>query len=87
MRPGGETIERMGGLHGIASWARAILAGAGGFPLFSLKRLRKIIEGAIAPHGNGTPAIFAAESAVNVPLGKSVAGVTAIAKLRPFSGR
>ena len=48
----------MGGLHRIASWPRAILAGADGFPLFSLKRLRKIIEGGYCSAWEWRPGYF-----------------------------
>src|SRR5215472_18211248 len=44
LRPGVETVRRMGGLHGFMSWNRAILTDSGGFQVFSLSELRKLNE-------------------------------------------
>ncbi|HEU5451914.1 MAG TPA: tRNA guanosine(34) transglycosylase Tgt, partial [Terriglobales bacterium] len=44
LRPGVETVRRLGGLHGFMSWERAILTDSGGFQVFSLSELRKITE-------------------------------------------
>src|SRR5579864_9209378 len=40
LRPGVDTVRRMGGLHGFMSWNRAILTDSGGFQVFSLNELR-----------------------------------------------
>jgi len=42
-RPGVEIIEKCGGLHRFMGWERAILTDSGGFQVFSLARLRKIM--------------------------------------------
>ncbi len=42
LRPGVETVHRVGGLHRFMSWDRAILTDSGGFQVFSLAPLRKI---------------------------------------------
>src|SRR5580765_2784273 len=44
LRPGVETVRRMGGLHEFMSWPRAILTDSGGFQVFSLNALRKVNE-------------------------------------------
>ena len=44
LRPGVETVRRMGGLHRFMSWDRAILTDSGGFQVFSLNDLRKVSE-------------------------------------------
>jgi queuine tRNA-ribosyltransferase len=44
LRPGLETIEAHGGLHGFMGWKRPILTDSGGFQVFSLGDLRKITE-------------------------------------------
>jgi queuine tRNA-ribosyltransferase len=44
LRPGIETISKMGGLHRFMSWDRAILTDSGGFQVFSLTELRKVTE-------------------------------------------
>jgi queuine tRNA-ribosyltransferase len=44
LRPGLETIEAHGGLHGFMGWKKPILTDSGGFQVFSLGELRKITE-------------------------------------------
>ena len=38
LRPGHETIRKLGGLHKFMNWPRAILTDSGGFQVFSLER-------------------------------------------------
>jgi len=42
LRPGGELIEKLGGLHRFMAWERPILTDSGGFQVWSLGALRKI---------------------------------------------
>jgi queuine tRNA-ribosyltransferase len=44
LRPGHETVGRLGGLHRFIHWERPILSDSGGFQIFSLGALRKISE-------------------------------------------
>ncbi|MGZ3533951.1 MAG: tRNA guanosine(34) transglycosylase Tgt [Thermodesulfobacteriota bacterium] len=44
LRPGYETIGRLGGLHTFIHWDRPILTDSGGFQIFSLGSLRKVSE-------------------------------------------
>ncbi|HYN14806.1 MAG TPA: tRNA guanosine(34) transglycosylase Tgt [Terriglobales bacterium] len=44
LRPGTETIRKLGGLHGFMSWERAILTDSGGYQVYSLSDLRKLRE-------------------------------------------
>jgi queuine tRNA-ribosyltransferase len=44
LRPGHETIRRLGGLHRFMNWKGAILTDSGGFQVYSLAGLRKISE-------------------------------------------
>ncbi len=44
LRPGPETVRRLGGLHGFMSWDRPILTDSGGFQVFSHRDLRRISE-------------------------------------------
>ena len=44
LRPGHETIGKLGGLHAFIHWDRPILTDSGGFQIFSLGSLRKISE-------------------------------------------
>ncbi len=43
LRPGHELIRRMGGVHRFMSWERPMLTDSGGFQVFSLSELRKIL--------------------------------------------
>lgn len=47
LRPGLEVIEAHGGLHKFMSWEGPILTDSGGFQVFSLGELRKIIGGGV----------------------------------------
>ena len=44
VRPGDETIYKLGGLHKFTTWSRPILTDSGGFQVFSLAKLRAIKE-------------------------------------------
>jgi len=44
LRPGHETIEKMGGLHRFINWSAPILTDSGGFQIYSLSALRKILN-------------------------------------------
>ncbi|WP_258398523.1 tRNA-guanine transglycosylase, partial [Burkholderia multivorans] len=44
LRPGLDTIDAHGGLHGFMGWNKPILTDSGGFQVFSLGDLRKITE-------------------------------------------
>jgi queuine tRNA-ribosyltransferase len=44
LRPGTETICKLGGLHRFMSWERALLTDSGGYQVFSLSDLRKLRE-------------------------------------------
>jgi queuine tRNA-ribosyltransferase len=71
LRPGVETVRRMGGLHGFMSWPRAILTDSGGFQVFSLSELRKITEEGVAfrSHLDGSSHFFTPESAIEAQIG------------------
>src|SRR5579863_1269870 len=70
LRPGQETVRRLGGLHGFMNWPRAILTDSGGFQVFSLNSLRKITEEGVLFHShlNGDPHMFTPESTIDVQL-------------------
>lgn len=44
LRPGEETIERLGGLHKFMNWPGPILTDSGGFQVFSLSKLNTVTE-------------------------------------------
>ena len=44
LRPGDETVKKLGGLHKMTKWDGVILTDSGGFQVFSLAKLRNIKE-------------------------------------------
>jgi queuine tRNA-ribosyltransferase len=70
LRPGHETVRRLGGLHRFMDWPRALLTDSGGFQVFSLNSLRKISEEGVLfqSHLDGSPHMFTPESTVDVQL-------------------
>ena len=44
MRPGGDLVEKMGGLHKFGGWQGPILTDSGGFQVMSLSTLTKMSE-------------------------------------------
>ncbi len=71
LRPGVETIRKMGGLHRFMSWPRAILTDSGGFQVFSLSELRKLTEEGVTfrSHLDGSSHFFSPESAMEAQIG------------------
>ncbi len=71
LRPGVETVRRMGGLHGFMAWPRAILTDSGGFQVFSLSDLRKVTEDGVTfrSHLDGSPHFFSPERAIEAQIG------------------
>src|SRR5881397_2605040 len=47
LRPGVDTVRRMGGLHEFMRWPGAILTDSGGFQVMSLSALRRITEAGV----------------------------------------
>jgi len=70
LRPGHETIRRLGGLHRFMHWDRAILTDSGGFQVFSLSGLRKITDEGVLfrSHLNGDEHLFTPASTVDAQL-------------------
>ncbi len=70
LRPGHETIQKLGGLHKFMNWPRAILTDSGGFQVFSLSGLRKVTEDGVIfqSHLNGDRHVFTPESTIDVQL-------------------
>jgi queuine tRNA-ribosyltransferase len=71
LRPGVETIRKLGGLHGFMSWPHAILTDSGGFQVFSLNDLRTINEEGVTfrSHLDGSSHFFSPESAMEAQIG------------------
>jgi queuine tRNA-ribosyltransferase len=48
LRPGIDTIERLGGLHRFCGWRRVLVTDSGGFQVFSLADLRSVDDGGVS---------------------------------------
>ena len=71
LRPGVETVRRLGGLHKFMSWPRAILTDSGGFQVFSLNELRKVNEEGVTfrSHLDGSSHFLSPENAIAAQIG------------------
>ncbi len=68
LRPGTETINRLGGLHKFISWTKPILTDSGGYQVFSLSELNKISEDGVrfSSHLDGSQHFFTPESVMEI---------------------
>src|SRR5215470_15009210 len=77
LRPGVETVRRMGGLHRFMSWNRAILTDSGGFQVLSLAELRHVSDRGVEfrSHLDGSKHWLTPEDAIRIQdgLGTDVA--------------
>jgi queuine tRNA-ribosyltransferase len=70
LRPGHQTIRRLGGLHRFMSWPRPLLTDSGGFQVFSLAKLRKITPDGVEfrSHLDGSAHFFSPEHSIEVQI-------------------
>ncbi len=77
LRPGDHIIKKMGGLHKFMNWNRPILTDSGGFQVFSLAKLRKIIEDGVyfSSHIDGRKIFMGPEESMRIQsnLGSTIA--------------
>jgi queuine tRNA-ribosyltransferase len=68
MRPGHEIVKKAGGLHKFMNWDKPILTDSGGFQVFSLGPLRKIVEEGVEfrSHLDGSKHFLTPEKAVEI---------------------
>lgn len=68
LRPGGDILEKAGGLHGFSGWDKNFLTDSGGFQVFSLAPFRKITEEGVKfqSHIDGSSHILTPESVVQL---------------------
>ena len=68
LRPGVETLERIGGLHKFISWDRPILTDSGGYQVYSLSGRRKITEEGVKfkSHIDGSSHFFTPENVMEI---------------------
>jgi queuine tRNA-ribosyltransferase len=76
LRPGEETIQRLGGLHQFMNWHQPILTDSGGFQVFSLSGLNKVTEEGVhfKSHLDGTSYFITPEKsmAIQMALGADI---------------
>ncbi|HLX06769.1 MAG TPA: tRNA guanosine(34) transglycosylase Tgt [Thermoanaerobaculia bacterium] len=67
LRPGIDTIERLGGLHRFTGWTGPLLTDSGGFQVFSLGHLRTVDDDGVTfrSHLDGSPWRFTPEAVVD----------------------
>jgi queuine tRNA-ribosyltransferase len=64
LRPGLDTLQKAGGLHGFSTWKLPILTDSGGYQVFSLSDRRKITEEGVTfqSHIDGSKHVFTPEN-------------------------
>ena len=77
LRPGDETVRKLGGLHTFTRWNGPILTDSGGFQVFSLAKLRNIKEEGVtfASHIDGHRIFMGPEESMRIQshLGSTIA--------------
>lgn len=68
LRPGAETITKIGGLHHFMGWEGPIMTDSGGFQVFSLERLRRVSEEGVffRSHLDGSEHLLTPEKAIEI---------------------
>jgi queuine tRNA-ribosyltransferase len=71
LRPGGDTVRRLGGLHRFTGWDRPILTDSGGYQVMSLAGSRTLSEDGVVfrSHVDGSAHALTPERAVELQLG------------------
>lgn len=68
LRPGGELIQKIGGLHNFMNWNRNILTDSGGYQVFSLSEFNKISDDGVQfqSHLDGSKHFFTPENVIEI---------------------
>ena len=68
LRPGDNLIAKLGGLHSFMNWNKPILTDSGGFQVFSLGAIRKIIEEGVhfRSHIDGSKHFISPEKSIEI---------------------
>jgi len=68
LRPGADTIEKLGGIHSFISWQKPILSDSGGFQIYSLSPLVKVREDGVrfSSHLDGAKIFLTPEDVVDI---------------------
>jgi len=86
LRPGVETIEKLGGLHKFMAWDRPILTDSGGYQVFSLSPLTKIDDDGVefASHVDGAKIYLNAEITTEIQNRMAVDIIMCLDQCTPF---
>lgn len=70
LRPGLETIQRFGGIHSFISWPKPILSDSGGFQIYSLSPLTKVLKEGVrfASHLDGSKIFLTPEDVIDIQI-------------------
>ncbi|MFQ6070897.1 MAG: tRNA guanosine(34) transglycosylase Tgt [Candidatus Aminicenantales bacterium] len=70
LRPGVETIEKLGGIHSFISWKKPIISDSGGFQIYSLSPLVKVRREGVefSSHVDGTKFFLTPEDVVDIQI-------------------
>ena len=68
LRPGAETVDRLGGLHTFMDWEKPILTDSGGFQVMSLTDLRKLDDTGVEfrSHIDGAKFLLTPERSIEI---------------------
>jgi queuine tRNA-ribosyltransferase len=68
LRPGHELIREAGGLHKFMNWEKPILTDSGGFQVFSLSQMRKVLDHGVefTSHIDGTKHLLTPEKVLEI---------------------
>ncbi|MCE1165889.1 MAG: tRNA guanosine(34) transglycosylase Tgt [Bacteroidetes bacterium] len=66
LRPGNDIMRKAGGLHRFMNWKSSILTDSGGFQVFSLSSLKKVMDEGVrfSSHVDGSKHVFTPESVI-----------------------
>ncbi|MEE8473371.1 MAG: tRNA guanosine(34) transglycosylase Tgt, partial [Dehalococcoidia bacterium] len=86
LRPGPETIRKLGGLHRFMAWEGPILTDSGGYQVFSLAPLRRVSDQGVTfrSHIDGSEHLFTPELAVELQEGLGADIIMALDVPSPF---
>ena len=86
LRPGHETIGRLGGLHGFMNWNGPILTDSGGFQVYSLAKLRNITEEGVTfqSHIDGSKHFIGPEEAMDIQMALGADIIMAFDECAPY---
>jgi queuine tRNA-ribosyltransferase len=87
LRPGHKIIEKLGGLHKFMNWHRPILTDSGGFQVFSLSKIRKVVDDGVEfrSHIDGSKHFFTPELSMEIQASLGSDVVMAFDECPPFT--